>query len=286
MQKYPQHPAYSFLTSRGLDIDDVKKFKLGYIDKSKVIPDLSKTIVIPLYDKEGNIVSVIGRAIYNGPGFKYKIASNYRFFKGEYLYGFNFIKETSRKTVYIVEGVFDAIHLIKRGYAALATLGASLSQKQAAELLTQFREIVVAYDYDEAGLKSSLKIFQEYGNKVQFALPVNKQGKYIKDYGEGDAIPKRVSIEEIAIEYYKILREHSLKQKSMYCAPYKWQIDLFLSSREQKHSVSIKTVNDILLLSDKIKQSHNKVKKDVLSEVIKFEIEKDKEQILKALKVI
>jgi len=193
--------ALQYLYNRGFDDESIKEFQIGFVTKRgkwEDLEDLKERIVIPL-TLEGEPFSAIGRRIDEHTHEKYRIANKYLFTKANYL--FNFDKSTIERrrlgTVYIVEGVFDAIALWMKGYAVVATLGSLLSKQQLYKLKHYFPNVVLAFDGDEAGLKAMLNFYRYYKDELAYALPDGDE-----DYGNNKAIPRIVSIEEIATQYY------------------------------------------------------------------------------------
>ncbi|MCX7830483.1 MAG: toprim domain-containing protein, partial [Acidobacteria bacterium] len=81
------------------------------------------------------------------------------FRKREILYGLNFSKEEIRRQdkVLLVEGYMDFLSLYSRGIKnCVASLGTSLTPNQASLLKRYTNNVVLVYDYDEAG-KSAMQ---------------------------------------------------------------------------------------------------------------------------------
>ena len=105
-----------YLKDRGIEIDDIRKYKIGYCPYG----EYENRIIIPSFDAEGDCNFFIARAYYDN-SFKYKnppIAKSKMIFN-ELLINFN-------KPVIIVEGVFDAI---RAGSNAIPLLGSTLSKR-------------------------------------------------------------------------------------------------------------------------------------------------------------
>lgn len=175
-------------TMRGYVGEEQRKLitdmKLGYchIDDASVLGDLAQELglltstgefllndrfIIPVYDLNGRLVSLIG---YYTDYRKY-ITLPTPFFSKECIF-FNFnhaynqswnwtdkdetnrdIPSKYRGTVFLVEGIFDCLSLRALGLPAIATMGATVS-KTKGELLKFFKKVVAIPDDDVTGKKS------------------------------------------------------------------------------------------------------------------------------------
>lgn len=88
------------------------------------------------------------------------------------LYPINYIvkkaKEDNDFSVFLVEGQYDALHLIQEGYNALSVCGVSTWSKNKYKLLDLFdlSPVYILFDADTAGLKATfdlIKAFKSYG---------------------------------------------------------------------------------------------------------------------------
>jgi DNA primase len=119
-------------------------------------------IIFPVYDVRGRVIAFGGR-IYREEQEPPKYLNSPEtavYIKGDNLYGLNLAKEKIRQLdeVIVVEGYLDAISLHQGGFQnTIAALGTAFTYNQA-KLLSRFtKNILVAFDLDEAGLAASLK---------------------------------------------------------------------------------------------------------------------------------
>ena len=153
--------ALEYILSRGISMEIISKFKLGYAPKdrywlkkflnkknfsndflaksglfSSKYPDVSffsDRLMFPIFNRAGKCVAFGGR-ILKGDGPKYLNSSDLiQYKKGETLYAFNFAKNAIReqKTVIFCEGYMDCIsyHMCGINYA-VAPLGTALTEDQ------------------------------------------------------------------------------------------------------------------------------------------------------------
>lgn len=111
-------------------------------------------IMIPIRNEMGNIAGFAGRAMRSGDEPLYvNTAENAVYRKGNILFGAwdarSLIRE--RGSVVLVEGYFDAMKLIERGYPAVAICGTSLTQAQADKIARIADSVLLMFDGDKAG---------------------------------------------------------------------------------------------------------------------------------------
>jgi len=169
----PGEPKFDGLTTRkvleyayerGLTEDDVKRLCLrasGGLQTSKGREIRGPFLVFPitLGDK---FVSWQGRRLINQEP-KYVSYANIK----NWLYPLNqeFFKHY-KGTVYLVEGVFDALGMLRLGIPALCTFGTSISAKQM-NLLIELRPKTVCFAWDLGAGKEVIKTV----NRVSFQFP-------------------------------------------------------------------------------------------------------------------
>lgn len=165
-------------TARGISEDIQKEYLLGYIpegisyntdhDISSLViaglcgkdgsANLTNKYIIPLRDEWGNIVGFLGRAK-DGQSPKYKVTKSSRYFKLSSML-FNYDVAKKYDTIYVTEGVFDALSLITCGIRnVVAVLGCHLSNDQ--ERLLKDKNIILAFDQDEAGKNATTRFLEE-----------------------------------------------------------------------------------------------------------------------------
>jgi Toprim-like len=71
--------------------------------------------------------------------------------RGSYLYGYAAAARSASPFVVLVEGAPDALRVMEAGYPAVASLGADLTEVQADKLAALNKQVLVAFDNDEAG---------------------------------------------------------------------------------------------------------------------------------------
>ncbi len=182
--------AKSYIKKRGLTLEEVKDFKLGYVTneidfydflikkfnetdvknsgifyfdekKQKYINRFRGRVIFPIKNISGDAIAIGGRAINNNYLAKYINSPETQFFKkGSNLYNLDKSRKLSNKLdyVYLVEGYMDVIGLYKNDIKnVVANLGTALTQRQISVLDQFFDKIIICFDGDESGYKAALR---------------------------------------------------------------------------------------------------------------------------------
>ncbi len=108
-------------------------------------------LVIPLYDQAGVLVGYAARALDDSEP-KYLFPSSDKgFYKSHLVYNLWRVITERPRSVVVTEGFFDVMQLTQAGYPAVALMGSSLADAQAALLCAHFRHLVIMMDGDTAG---------------------------------------------------------------------------------------------------------------------------------------
>ena len=188
-------PALDYLFSRNVNMEMVKRFKLGFspIDRNWLYPFLqgkgysaefldnsglfsanyrgmsffSGRLMFPIADRQGRIVSFAGRELPEAEKKDAKESPKYIntretdiYKKGQILYALDLaLPEIRRtKTVYLVEGYMDAIAMHQAGLCnAVAPCGTAFTDEQARLLSHWADSAVLVFDADDAGQNAAVK---------------------------------------------------------------------------------------------------------------------------------
>ncbi len=183
--------ARDYLKNRLLGKDEVKKFKIGFIERNpsffnKLKKEFSEKtllesglfyfdekknvylerfrgrLIFPINNISGQPIALGGRIIENLDYLaKYINSPETTFFKkGSNLYNLDSARKLSNKLdhIFLVEGYMDVVGLSKNGIDnAVANLGTSLTDKQILTLNQFFDDIIICFDGDESGYKAALR---------------------------------------------------------------------------------------------------------------------------------
>lgn len=160
--------AQSYMFSRGITIDSVKRFTIGY-------SEVRDMVTVPIWSHTGVCVGFVGRSI------KDKVFKNSEHLpKSKVL--FNLFHRRFCDTICVVESTFDAIRLEQCGQPAVATLGSGLSKGQLDVIERTFYNVLLIPDSDEAGDVMAEKLVKHMGSRVT----VVKLPNGFKDVGDMD----------------------------------------------------------------------------------------------------
>ena len=183
--------ARNYLKDRNINKDQVKKFRIGYIEKNpnffeKLRNNFSEEVLIgtglfyfdekkkihverfkgrlvfPINNISGQPIALGGRIIEKSDYLaKYINSPETSFFKkGSNLYNLDQARKLSNKLdhIFLVEGYMDVVGLSKNGIEnTVANLGTSLTDKQILTLNQFFDDIIICFDGDESGYKAALR---------------------------------------------------------------------------------------------------------------------------------
>jgi len=194
-----------YLKGRSLDKNQVKKFKIGYIEKNpnyfkKLKKDYNEQtlldtglfyfdekkkvyverfrgrLIFPINNISGQPIALGGRIIEKSDFLaKYINSPETAFFKkGSNLYNLDQARKLSNKLdhIYLVEGYMDVVGLNKNGIEnVVANLGTSLTDKQILTLNQFFDDIIICFDGDQSGYKAALRAAE---NSIKELSPEKK----------------------------------------------------------------------------------------------------------------
>jgi DNA primase len=144
-------------------------------DDGSLAPRFRNRLLFPIHDLRGRVVGFGGRLL--GPGEPKYLNSPETpvFHKGEQLYHMHLAKHAIRKSGFaiLVEGYFDVQRLALAGIDhVVAPLGTAFTEAQATLLKRFTAEVVILYDSDAAGLKSTFRagdVLLAHGVRVRVA---------------------------------------------------------------------------------------------------------------------
>lgn len=149
-----------YLSERGLDDEDIKKWHLGF-DGDR--------ITMPIFNSYNEVVGFSNRAFskraeatnrkyLNTPEKRY--GKDTGFHKGSVLYGIQFVDHADKR-LFIFEGQFDAIIASKWGIPnAVAAMTCHLTKEQAAYIAKSGFTPVVCFDPDDAGRSGAMQTME------------------------------------------------------------------------------------------------------------------------------
>lgn len=240
LKKYPE--VISYLRSRKIDIDVIKKFGIGYAinqwdnllkyltAKGYIEDDILKTgliiknqknnsyydrfrnrVMFPIFDIKGRIIGFGGRVLDDSLPKYLNSPETVIFNKGFNLYGLNLAREAVRnKSFILVEGYMDVIKMHTYGYnTTVAALGTSLTDNQIKLMKRYSKSFYIALDSDDAGQKAALKAINMFKRsnldaKVVIIPDAKDPDEYLNKFGKIN-FDKLI---ENSLDYYSFLEFH------------------------------------------------------------------------------
>ena len=159
-------------------------------------------LMFPIIDVRGNVIGFGGRIIKNDKDTaKYLNSPETLIFnKRKNLFGLNLAKKSKQGYLILVEGNIDVVALHQYGFDnAIASLGTSLTDEQAALLSRYTEQIVLIYDGDEAGQRATKR-----------AIPMlEKAGIQVKVLQIRDAKDPDEFLKKFGADRFRLLLEES-----------------------------------------------------------------------------
>jgi len=159
-------------------------------------------LMFPIIDVRGNVIGFGGRIIKkDSEAAKYLNSPETLIFnKRKNLFGLNLAKKSKKDYLILVEGNIDVVSLHQYGFDnAIASLGTSLTEDQAALMTRYAEQVVLIYDGDNAGQ-----------NATQRAIPIlEKAGLQVKVLQLRDAKDPDEFLKKFGADRFKLLLEES-----------------------------------------------------------------------------
>lgn len=215
-------PGMKYLRERGFTDDSIEQFQIGYavdswetatrllerrhanlelMEKAGLLSKRSfdnkffdrfrHRIIFPICNARGQTVALAGRILKDEKPKYLNTPESEIFHKGNLLYGYHLARQTIKKTnqVILLEGYVDVIKAHQAGVTnAVASMGTSLTEAQAALLSRIADVIVICYDSDDAGIEASFRaadMLKQSGAVLKIAkMPKGLDpDDYIKKFG-------------------------------------------------------------------------------------------------------
>lgn len=218
---------YKYLTGRQLSDETIKKFGLGFANKTS--DDLTKylkqqgyedkliqeaglssfderfgmhdkfwnRVMFPIQDINHRVIGFGGRVMGDGTPKYLNSPETPIFDKSRNLYGLNFARTARAGNIILCEGYMDVIAMHQAGFTqAVASLGTAFTAGQANLLRRYTEQVLLAYDSDGAGTNAAIRaigILKEVGltGKVINMAPYKDPDEFIKNMGR-EAFQERI----------------------------------------------------------------------------------------------
>lgn len=160
--------SHPYLSERGISQETAESFGVGFYSGKG---SMNGRVVIPIHNKQGELVAYSGRAI-DGSEPRYKLPAGFH----KSLELFN-LHRTTEPEVILVEGFFDCMKVHQAGFPTVALMGSSLSEAQENLLAAKFERVVVMLDGDEAGRQATAEILARLASRMWVRAVMVPDGK-------------------------------------------------------------------------------------------------------------
>ena len=192
------------MMAKGYTAEELKESGLVTVSQKNgnIYDRFRDRLMFPIIDVRGNVIGFGGRIIKNDPNAaKYLNSPETLIFnKRKNLFGLNLAKKSKAGSLILVEGNIDVVALHQYGFDnAIASLGTSLTEEQAALMTRYAEQVILIYDGDKAGQ-----------NATQRAIPIlEKAGLQVKVLQLKDAKDPDEFLKKFGADRFKMLLEAS-----------------------------------------------------------------------------
>ena len=189
------------------DAEMIEGFLCGRSQKTGGTYDYFRNrVIFPIIDTTGNVIGFGGRVMDDSKPKYLNTSDTPAFKKSRNLFALNYARHSCSEKIILCEGYMDVIALHAAGFEnAVATLGTALTSEQARMMAKYTKQVLIAYDSDEAGQRAAnraVRMFSEVGLDVRI-LKMNgakDPDEYIKSYGS-DTFRKLLGEGRTGFEY-------------------------------------------------------------------------------------
>ena len=210
----------SLLRKNGYTDEEMKAaFLSGISQKSGRAYDMFRDrVMFPVFDNTGNVIAFSGRDVGGQDARKYVNSSDTPAFqKRRNLFALNFAKNHCADQLILCEGNLDVVSLHAAGIEnAVASLGTALTDEQARLMAKYTKQVVLAYDADEAGQRAAhraMGIFAKVGLDVRILQMEGAKDpdEYLKRFG-ADRFRQLIKSSRTGFEFklQTVLNRHDL----------------------------------------------------------------------------
>ena len=239
--------AASYLFQRGLTTETINHFGLGYAPKnSKALyaylkkqgyrDDLLREsglftfdekrgasckfwnrVMFPIMNSANKVIGFGGRVMGDGKPKYLNSPETVLFEKSNNLYGLNYARTARKPYLILCEGYMDVISMHQAGFTnAVASLGTAMTDKHAVLIRRHVKEVRLAYDSDEAGVKAALRAISilntaNIRSRVIHMQPHKDPDEFIKAKGT-EAFQQRIDEAESSFMFEVSVRYRAYRQ--------------------------------------------------------------------------
>lgn len=195
------------LAKLGYDKRDLLDAGLAVSNKDGRIYDRFRNrVMFPIIDVRGNVIGFGGRVMDDSTPKYLNSPDTPIYNKSRNVFALNISKKSKAGRVILTEGYMDTIALHQAGFdSAVASLGTALTEEHAQLLSKYFKEAILSYDSDKAGVAASqraIPLLEKAGLKVKVLRMAGAKDpdEFIKNFGR-DAFGRLLEQSENQVDY-------------------------------------------------------------------------------------
>jgi len=195
------------LGRQGYDKRDLLDAGLAVSNKDGRIYDRFRNrVMFPIIDVRGNIIGFGGRVMDDSTPKYLNSPETPVYNKSRNVFALNISKKSKAGRVILTEGYMDTIALHQAGFdSAVASLGTSLTEEHAQLLSRYFKDAILAYDSDGAGVAAAqraIPLLEKAGLNVKVLRMSGAKDpdEFIKNFGR-DAFARLLDQSENQVDY-------------------------------------------------------------------------------------
>ena len=180
----------SYLLKKGFTEEELIAADVSRRSKNGTMYDnFRNRVIYPIIDVRGNVIGFGGRVLDDSVPKYLNTSKTLVFDKGKNLFSLNFAKNTNTSTMILAEGYMDVIAIHQAGFEnAIATLGTAITADQARRISQYVKEVIIAYDSDNAGQQATQKAINHFNDvglttKILHMEGAKDPDEYIKKFG-------------------------------------------------------------------------------------------------------
>ena len=195
------------LTAEGVTKRDLLDAGLAVNNKDGRIYDRFRNrVMFPIIDVQGDVIGFGGRVMDDSTPKYLNSPETLIYNKSRNMFALNMAKKSKAGRVILTEGYMDTIALHQAGFdCAVASLGTSLTEEHGQLLSRFFKDVIISYDGDSAGVKAAqraIPILEKAGLRVRVLQVTGAKDpdEYIRSYGR-DAFARLLDQSENQVDY-------------------------------------------------------------------------------------
>ncbi len=195
------------LSTQGYDKRDLLDAGLAVSSKDgRVYDRFRNRVMFPIIDVRGNVIGFGGRVMDDSTPKYLNSPDTPVYNKSRNVFALNVAKTSKAGRVILTEGYMDTISLHQAGFdSAVASLGTALTEEHGQLLAKYFKEAIIAYDGDGAGVAAAqraIPLLEKAGLKVKVLRMrgAKDPDEFIKSYGR-DAFLRLLDQSENQVDY-------------------------------------------------------------------------------------